>query len=215
VLDDVKKYMNEGHREVVVLKFSHFDFDTNTSPAYPRLLDMIANTLGTWLYVNDTGKRLADIPLNTLLAKNKGIVLAVLDVATPPPGHPNEYTYRDWNTGSQGNPPTSAGDLSVFDQYANTSDYEKMKNDQLGKFASFAGQMQWNAHLPTDLFLLSWTLTPCCNPSGYAPLADGELGPVMATVKRNSYGFIPNVLYVDFVEWADPTDVAIAANERL
>jgi hypothetical protein len=215
VLEDVKKYMAEGHREVVVLKFSHFDFDTNSSPAFPRLLDTIASTLGPWLYTNDTGKRLADIPLNTLLAKGKGVVLPVFDVASLPAGHPNEYTYRDWNAGSKENPPASAGDLSVFDQYANTTSYDTMKRDQLTKLENFNGKMQWNANLPTDLFLLSWTLTPCCIPANYAPFADGELGPVMATVNRNRYGLIPNVLYVDFVEWADPAGVAIAANSRL
>jgi hypothetical protein len=214
VLNDVKKYMDEGHREVVILKFSHFDFDTNTSPAFTRLLDMISNTLGTWLYVNDTGKRLADIPLNTMLSKGKGVVLAVLDVASLPSGRTNEYTYRDWNTGSKENPPSSAGDLSVYDQYSNTTDYNKMKSDQLDKFANFNGKMQWNANLPTDMFLLSWTLTPCCLPKAEAPIADAQLGPVMATVNRNRYGLIPNVLYVDFVEWADPAGVAIAANAR-
>jgi hypothetical protein len=33
-------------------------------------------------------------------------------------------------------------------------------------------------------------------------------------VQRNTHGQIPNILYVDFYEWADPTDVAIAMNAR-
>jgi hypothetical protein len=174
---------------------------------------MIANTLGPWLYVNHTGKRLADIPLYAMLA-NGGVVLAVLDVGTPPAGHPNEYTCRDWKAGSQNDPPKSAGDLSVYDVYAKTDSYDTMKNDQLAKYQAFDGKMKWNSALPTDRFLLSWTLTPCCFPIASAPWPDSELGPVMATLDPNGYGRIPNVLYVDFVEWADPADVAIAANAR-
>jgi len=167
---------------------------------------MIANTLGPWLYANDTGKRLADIPLNAMLAGG-GVVLPVLDVDTPPAHHPNEYTYRNWDA-------TTAGDLSVYDVYSNTTDYHTMKRDQLDKFANFDGKMKWNRALPTDMFLLSWTLTDCCFPKALAPGPDSKLGPVMATVNPNSYGLIPNVLYVDVVEWADPADVAIAANAR-
>lgn len=214
VLDDVKRFMQEGHREVIVLKFSHFDFEaTNGNHTYTQLLNIIADTLGPWLYVNDTGKRLADIPLNTMLAKG-GVVLAVLDVGTPPAHHTNEYTYRDWNAGSQNDPPKSAGDLSVYDVYANTDSYNTMKNDQLAKYARFDGKMEWNRELPTDMFLLSWTLTPCCFPRDVAPGPDSELGPVMATLGPNGYGRMPNVLYTDVVEWADPADVAIAANSR-
>lgn len=210
VLNDVKHFMQEGHREVVVLKFSHFDFEG--TEAYKRLLNMIADTLGPWLYVNDTGKRLADIPLNTMLA-NGGVVLAVLDVDTLPADHRNEYTYRDWNAGSPSKPPKSAGDLSVYDRYSNTTSYDTMKNDQLAKYAAFDGKMEWNSSLPTDLFLLSWTLTDCC-PRDLAPRPDSELGPVVAKLPPNRFGRIPNVLYVDVVEWADPADVAIAANSR-
>jgi hypothetical protein len=37
----------------------------------------------------------------------------------------------------------------------------------------------------------------------------------MATINHNGYNQIPNILYVDFYEWADPADVAIKMNERL
>jgi hypothetical protein len=37
VLDDVKRFMHEGHREVVILKFSHFGFDAiNGTEPYAR-----------------------------------------------------------------------------------------------------------------------------------------------------------------------------------
>jgi hypothetical protein len=33
-------------------------------------------------------------------------------------------------------------------------------------------------------------------------------------VQRNAHNQIPNLLYVDFYEWADPADVAIGMNSR-
>ncbi len=208
-LNDVAKYMKEGHREVVILKFSHFDFDDPFNQWYDKLLSMVETTLGPWLYENKTGKRLADIPLRDLIA-TKGVVLPVMDV-----GYPTEnkgiYTYRDWQ--SQDGPQT--GQMTAFDRWSNSDDYATMKNDQLNKYAMFDGKMKYAPTAACDFFLLSWTLTPIAKVWSVAPTADARLGPVMATTNRNDFGEIPNILYVDFYEWADPADVAIRMNERL
>ena len=171
---------------------------------------MVETTLGPWLYDNATHKRLADIPLSDLLGSGKGIVLPVMDVAYPT-GKTAIYTYRDWQT--KDGPQT--GQITAFDQYSDKVDYEPMKSDQLTKFSLFDGTMKHDSKAPCDFFLLSWTLTPVSEVWSVAYIADAHLGHVMGDVSRNGFGQIPNILYVDYYEWADPTDVAIDMNERL
>jgi hypothetical protein len=207
-LNDVAKYMREGHREVVILKFSHFDFTSATQ--YTQLYTMISNTLKAWLYTNKTKMRLADIPLSTLLNGTKGVVLPVIDTSAATVGVDGIYTYRDYEDKDK----PQNGQVTVFDQYTDTESYTKMKNDQLAKFAAFNGQMLNAPSTPCDFFLLSWTLTPVSEVYSVAGEADAELGPVMAGVQRNAHNQIPNLLYVDFYEWADPADVAIGMNSR-
>ncbi len=207
-LNDVAKFMSEGHREVVILKFSHFDFGSDAT-LYPKLLKMIKTTLATWLYTNSTGKRLADIPLTDLLKSGHGVVLPVVDI-----GYPTNvdgiYTYRDWE--NQHGPQT--GQITAFDQYTDSEIYSTMSQDQLNKFAAFKGTMKYAPGTPCDFFLLSWTLTPVSLVYSVAPVANAHLGSVMSGVARNKYGQIPNILYVDFYEWSGAADVAIGMNGR-
>jgi hypothetical protein len=209
VLQDVAKFMKEGHREVVILKFSHFDFPENsTDPSVVQ--QRIAHTLGPWLYHNTTGKRLADIPLSDLINVH-GIVLPLWDSVPSEIYASYVYTYRDYE---QTHDPAS-GEFTAFDQYTDTLSYSKMKTDQLAKFTTFDGKMLNAPATPCDFFLLSWTLTPVSLVYSVAPEANAQLGSVMSTVTRNSHGKIPNILYVDFVEWSGAADVAIAMNARL
>jgi hypothetical protein len=56
-----------------------------------------------------------------------------------------------------------------------------------------------------DLFLLSWTLTSGgILVSDFSAIANKNLGSEMNGILRNPYGFIPNVLYVDYYERAGP-----------
>ncbi len=207
VLADIARFMNEGHRELVTLKFSHYkDIDDAT---YRKLTKLIQDQLDRWLYKTlPAGKRLADITLGSYLA-GAGVVLAVCDggfpVNNPATGI---WVYRDWES-----PTAAQGDLRVFDQYSDTTDYEKMKNDQLAKFARYNGKCKDDPNLPCDQFLLSWTLTPVTAVWPYSKEANRNLGAVMAGLKvPNGQGCIPNLLYVDYVEYARVTDVAMFQN---
>jgi hypothetical protein len=205
VLNDVKKFMSEGHRELVILKFSHYD--GFTQDIYRRLVKMIQDTLGAWLLQKTWSGRLADAPLQTLIG-NGGRVLVVCD-GKYPVNIPTQgiYVYRDWDSS---NP--KEGDLTVYDQYSNTIDYERMSKDQLAKFAAFNGKCKNDSKVPCDLFLLSWTLTPPTDVWGFSQPANRNLGQAMSSVGRNSQGFIPNLLYVDYCQYARATDVAIVEN---
>ncbi len=205
VLNDVKKFMQEGHRELVILKFSHYD--GFTQDIYRRLVKMLQDSLGAWLLQKTWSGRLADAPLQTLIG-NGGKVLVVCD-GEYPVNIPTQgiYVYRDWDSN---NP--HEGDLTVYDQYSNTVFYERMSADQLAKFEAFNGKCKNDSKVPCDLFLLSWTLTPPTGVSAVSKSANRNLGQAMSSVKTNSQGFIPNLLYVDYCQFARATDVAIMEN---
>lgn len=217
ILADVERYMKEGHREVVILKFSHWGGFTPTDAAgspYVKLRSMIQSALGTYLYDNGGQQRLADIPLSTLLppGQGRGVVLPVMDLPgsfKTGTGAKGIYTYRDWDSQIQ-----NGTEFTVYDQYSNTTSLSGMQDDQLNKLAKFDGTMEHVKTVPCDLFLLSWTLTPTAAIRASAAAADATLAPKMSIVGRNKYGRIPNVLFVDFYSWADPADVAIVANAR-
>lgn len=118
------------------------------------------------------------------------------------------WVYRDWDSDN-----ASPGGLRVFDWYADTKDYDTMKAKQLERFDNYKGYCQQDPNLPCDLFLLSWTLTPATDVLGHCKDANRNLGAVMAQLTvPNRFGCVPNLLYVDYVELARVTDVALFQN---
>lgn len=201
VLEDVKKYMEHQYKELIILKFSHYnEFDKAT---YTRMVEKITRSLGDWLWTKNNGARLADIPLKEYV-ENGGKVLVVCESARESPKE-GIWEYRDGYDTEDGK-----NILSVFDKYSETTDYEKMKKDQLDKFANFP-----KSNKKYDLFLLSWTLTPPTGVWLYARDANRKLGEEMSRLKTpNANGAIPNLLYVDYVQYARVTDIAIKMNNR-
>ncbi|BDD07739.1 hypothetical protein FUAX_01710 [Fulvitalea axinellae] len=206
-LNDVRKFMDEGAQELVILKFSHFkDFNGNV---YANLKAKIKSALSPYFFEKPTGARLADLTMNDFLEEG-GKVLILCDgnfsIDAPETGI---YTYRDWQSGDP-----QAGDLVVFDRYSNTTDYNAMKNDQLAKFRDYNGRSQ-NGKADCDMFLLSWTLTPVTYVWGYSRPANANLAVEMDKIQPNANGFIPNILYTDFVQLSKATDASILLNKRL
>jgi len=206
VLNDVQKFMNEGSRELLILKFSHFGNFSDT--VYRTMVQMITDKLGTWLCPSTPAVRLADTSLSNFIA-TRGAVLVVCDDSYPVNNPtPNIYTYRDWNSSDPQN-----GQLTVCDQYSNTTSAATMTADQTAKFAAFDGKCQNNSSIQCDLFLLSWTLTPVTAVWYYAkqvnPILDSS---VRGMANPNSYGQCLNILYVDYVEYADATGICLRLN---
>jgi hypothetical protein len=224
VMGDVKKFMTEGHNEVVVLKFSHFlDFgNCKTTGEYIRLKKSITDNLSTWMYKGDT--RPTDVALNNLSSGGKVVVVVDGDWAAPTCNHEESgfYIYKDSCTNEDNckNPvPASDGEFNVFDKYSNTTTYETMRDDQLTKYAEYTGKMVGDPSVADDLFLLSWTLTPggidVAKPVSVISIpANIHLGEEMSNLTKNTNGFIPNILYVDYIERARVTDTAVMMTQR-
>lgn len=226
VLDQIAKFMGEGHRELAVLKFSHYeDFSQD---AFTKMCNLITQKIGTWLYAGSpAGKRLAEIPLNDYLA-TRGTALVVCDSAEdgkgvqyqPPAGAKGFYVYRDWYAEKPGQ-----GNLTVFDIYSDTELFDVMAystgpdkthpsvpRGQLPKFDVFNGKCQNDVNVPCDLFLLSWTLTPPTAVWTLARLADKKLVDVVGPIGKNQAGRVINMMYVDYSEYARATDLAFVRN---
>jgi hypothetical protein len=220
VLDQIAKFFNEGHRELAVLKFSHYE-DFNQD-AFTKMCDRINKKIGTWFYTgwSASGKRLADTTLNEYLGV-RGTALVVCDGSYELPANIRGfYVYRDW----EADEPKEA-QLTVFDIYSETTDFDVMayskepdKNrpvvprGQLPKFNQFNGKCQKDSAVPCDLFLLSWTLTPPTAVWPFSRIANKKLVENMDAVGKNPAGQIVNLLYVDYVEYARGTDVAMVRN---
>jgi hypothetical protein len=207
VLDDITAFALESIQELVILKFSHFD--NIDEKIYPKLVHEIQTRLGPWLVTSTPdGKRLADVTLEEFVQRGPALLVVVdgsYAVNYPVPGF---WVYRDWESGSP-----ERGDLRVYDIYSNVIVFDEMKKDQFAKFAAYDGRMKQNPKLPCDLFLLSWTLTPVTAVWLVSAEANRRLGENMvAATIPNAFGQIINLLYVDYVEYARVTDVALFLN---
>jgi len=204
VLNDIKKFLSEGHKELAIFKFSHYD--NFSDDVYKTLVKQINDTIGTWLYKSlPAGKRLADVTLGSYLA-GAGVALVVCD-GDYPVNNPQSgiWVYRDWSSGHP-----EVGDLRVFDQYSDTLSYDTMKKDQFDKFAKYNGFCEKKTNVPCDLFLLSWTLTPPTDVWDASKPANRNLGQAITELRiPNSFGQIVNLVYVDYVEYARVTDVCL------
>lgn len=206
VLEDIAAFAGAGHRELVILKLSHFDgIDDDI---YGKLTDQISEALGQWLVkTRPADKRLAEMTLGEYVARGPAM-LVVIDgnyaVARPKSGF---WVYRDWCSKT-----AALGDLRVFDQYSNMTDFGNMKRNQLEKFDGYTGKCE-DPGIPCDLFLLSWTLTPVTGVWIASDAPNRALGQSMAALAvPNRHGQIVNLLYVDYEEFARVTDVALFQN---
>ncbi len=221
VLDHVNAFLAGGARELVVLKFSHFqDRDSGSSgfssEQIGELVSLVQEKIGGWLFVNETGDRLAEISMKEIIGET-GKVIAVFDPLGEEHQGPGIYSYADYKPGN----PLDA-DLVVYDEYSDTNSLDDMMEDQLAKLDD-------PAHHGGDMFLLSWTLTQSAEQAAgciigiadsiedLAEQANPELDPKIRQQYESgkiTLETIPNVLYVDFAD-GFATDLAVWLNRQL
>lgn len=213
ILADIKRYANFGHKEVAVLKFSHFKDIDNTT--YEKFTTQVNEAIGTWLVKSKVaGKRLAQMTLNEYVGKGTALLAVVDDdyaIAKPKAGF---WVYRDSALGDHGSDYNPAlGDLRVFDVYSNTVFVDTMIEDQRRKFADYTGKCSIDPNVPSDLFLISWTLTPPTDVWDVSKAANRVLGEQMTQISvPNTHGQIINMIYVDYVQYSRVTDVVLFQN---
>ncbi len=209
VLADIQRYCNFGHKELIIIDWSHFDnWDASV---YTQFVTQVNNAIGRWLWKTplQPGQRLADIPLSTFTANGPCVISAVAEewaVNNPQAGF---WVFRDWDSSD-----SNLGNLVVFDKYSETTSYTKMRDDQIDKFETFTGKQKNFPTLPVDMFLLSWTLTPITGVWFESKEANRNLGNELVKIPNpNASNRIMNCLYVDYVEFARVTDAGIKQND--
>ncbi len=208
VLADVQLFLGQSHRELILLKFSHFDaFDKF---AYESAGVQIRQALLPWLYASlPIGKRIADLPLKDYI-EHQAVVLVLFDGPYAAENRtPGFWVYRDWDSTDP-----ERGDLRVFDQFADSMSDSAMQADQFEKFDRYTGKCTKRPEVDCDLFLLSWTLTPPTNVPAFAARPNRDLAAALnQNPLSNPSGRMINLLYTDCVS-ADLTRLAIRQNLR-
>ncbi len=220
ILRDVATFIASDAKELIVLKFSHYNDVDGGETGFSNqqlitLMSAVSISLARNLFINNTGSRLADIPMSQFIA-NKSSVLAVFDEVPPdfdrlPTG---TYSYADYNP-SKPNP--TAADLVVYDQFSNLDELVQMWGDQLAKLGT-------SANHGGDLFLLSWTLTQNASDTISGPcivdLANRAAEVLNLAVNNQLYDgqitpqLIPNVVYVDIAD-TFATEACLQLNAQL
>jgi hypothetical protein len=209
LLDDVARFMGGAGRELVILKFSHYE--NFTADVYEQLVGLVQSKLASWLLTTRPAGRIANTALSSLIGAN-GTVLVVCDEAYPL-NHPVSgfYVYRDWNKSD-----ASRADLTVFDSYADKSDPNLVIADQRQKFSNYSG-LCTDGVTPCDLFLLSWTVTPALS-GDYWLVEPGAavINPRLQEAKTFTNGHAPplkiNVIYLDYVGSSSVTRLCLDLN---
>lgn len=224
ILQDIYDFMhNDQAKELVILKFSHFNnfgVDSTNNSIYETFAAKITDKLYNYLFnTYSHATKFGTIPYMTLVADG-GKVLVVCDEYTL--NNPTEgiFTYRDGSLECQEearNDNPTEGNLVVWDCYSNSTTTSDMETQQLAYLSNYKGKCDGPYPNTTcDMFLLSWTLTPWTRSVWQdSENPDRDLGKYMNTVTENQYGQIPNLLYVNYFEFARVTDIAIMLNQRL
>ena len=203
ILGDVADFMQEGHRELVVLEFTHYWKGFNGSEFdaadYVVFVDLIDQYLAPWLLTSDmvAEDALASSTMGELIGSQGRVIVLVETNDT--------YAVADPSIGLW-----PAGD-SLFDSpggYSNSDDLDTMRDDQRQNWLDASG----------DRFELWWTLT--CQPGSIdcsvrdnADAANPHLQDFVGSlVVPNDWGNYINEIWVDFAEETAALDIALAMN---
>lgn len=199
IISDVNAF-TDTHAELVILNLSH-DLNTDVGRDYrgfnaqewSRLFDQMSQGLR---HLTDFGDEvLTEIPLGAFIGKGAAVVVLVhgapSDVALP----------RGFY---------AAGQMPIYDSYADTDDLNKMMSDQMAKM-----EEQTNAG---NYFLLSWTLTQQGAGAVFGPsildLAAKANAALLPTLVPVRYAGFPNIIYIDKYDSDIAVKAAMAVNRQ-
>jgi hypothetical protein len=205
VLSDVRRFMEEDHRELVILSFGAYwagwQGNEFSGADYAKLVAAIDSQLQPWLLTTNmlpsanglsAKERLMAARLPDLIA-DQGRVIVTLGS--------DSFAYTDPGRGLW---PASA--VSAYGAYANSDDVDKMREDQRGKW--------YKAN--EDRFSLWWTLTCLgfdCSVRDLAAKANPALSAFVDSLTiPNGNGNNVNEIWVDFSEETAATQIAIGLN---
>lgn len=187
ILDETRQFLQTHQDEFAILKFSHIRNDSgHDAQDTKRRID---EALAAYQEIIFTGNNVN--LTQATVGQLRGKMLLVFDYDDHISPANGRFRYHDRDDSD------ATLNISVYDVYSNTDDYEKMKADQLSKWLQYAHQ---DAEY---LFLLSWTLTAggITSPSveSMAAIANANLPNVLSEQIIGSQVVKPNIVYFDFV----------------
>lgn len=191
VFDEARAFLKENSQEVAIFRISHIrDYgEDHKSDDTKERINSFINEYADIIYTNTN----SNVNLQALnLGETRGKLILVFAYSD----------YIDTATGRfrymKGNSSSPNANLTVYDSYADTPDYNTMKNDQLEKWNKYGqGKKDFS-------FLLSWTLTsnnPPFSPTieHLAEEANSHISSVLNNQIVDKKWSCPNFVYLDFV----------------
>ncbi|GAA4439870.1 hypothetical protein GCM10023091_22740 [Ravibacter arvi] len=191
VMDEASSFLGSTPTETVIFKVSHIrQYKEHDAADTKRRINELLNA-----YDNLLLKKTGDLPANLAEApvqKLRGKLVMVFDYPEYIDPASGRWRYQDGSAASDAN-------LTVFDEYADTDDYNTMASKELELWRTHGGLGKGY------LFLLSWTLTsgkpPLTSPIyDLARVANTALPTVLKQSIDGAHYAKPNVVYIDYVE---------------
>jgi len=191
VLDQAVAFLSAHKSETCILKFSHIrDYGSDHKPADTKAkINTLLNSYAGYMYVNpNAGVNLANVALGDV----RGKMILVFDYNEYINPATGRFHYAD------GSAPAPGYNITVYDEYSDTDNFNTMQTDQLKKLNQYGGLGKGY------FFLLSWTLTsnnPPFSPSieSLANTANSNLPGALYTQIVANKGPKPNIVYIDYV----------------
>lgn len=195
VMEQAIRFLQEYPGETFIFKFSHTrnceDHDPDKTNV--KILEYLKKSAALF-YKDDkeTSVYLHDVTYEKL----RGKIIIACDFVN---GKPEEglFDYDDAGLSDHKDGKwRRANKLVVIDKYSNTSDLDKMSQDQLDKLDTYS-----KLDSPYALFLLSWTLTAgvCDSIKDLSKRANEEL--IKRLNARDTYFNKCNIVYVDYIDY--------------
>ncbi len=201
ILDTTRDFLKTYKTEIAILKFSHIRKTNGHDAADTKCrIDELLNAYSDVIYVDSN----SNVNLSKLDLKSvRGKMILVFDYSEHISQPNGRFRYKDYNKESNSN-----GNIYVYDKYADTSNYEEMKANQIKKWNEFGGLDK------EYLFLLSWTLTAKLGSPSIQTLAE-EANSKLPAVLHDQIILQgtprPNIVYIDYVN-PDTTSAIIQYN---
>jgi len=199
VFDEAVSFLRNNNQEIAIFKISHIrDYGSNHKPSETKeKINNFLNEYTPFIYTNkNKDANLAKVALGEL----RGKLILVFDYPEYINAETGRFRYMDGNVAKQD------ANITVFDEYSDSSKYDEMEIDQLKKWKANGGLGKGY------FFLLSWTLTSNDPPfsgsiESLAKEANSHLPSVLYKQIVISSWTKPNIVYIDYLNESVTKDI--------
>lgn len=191
IFDEAVSFLQENNTETFIFRISHIrNYSGHDPDDIKKRINSLLDSWDSTIYTNDdAGVDLTQVTLGSV----RGKMIIVFDYDNYIDTSTGRFRYKN-SSSAQAEP---GANLSVFEKYSDTDNYNDMKSDQLYKWKKYAN---FGANY---LFLLSWTLTPkwySRSVESLASQANSGLPDVLYDQIINQGAKKPNIVYLDFAD---------------